>query len=168
MDTSLAIKLFLWKRVHEILPTMLRLPTFFVILILYASFAILGKKHLPIFLWTPPLLFFVWQRLFGNNNTGIETTINLLQWFNSWFSVNSDKNHQIITYTCACWFIWKTRCDHIFREIVLDANLTGKSIKHICITKLTIIGDTSSTFFITKEMMEPKMSSLPLMSFMLL
>ncbi|XP_026438275.1 uncharacterized protein LOC113336817 [Papaver somniferum] len=115
LDTNPAIQLFIWKCAHGILPKNAKSAGILTYIDPLCNICKCANEDITHVLLACPAASDVWRNLFG------------------WFSPDTTTTSWNSSYATICWFIWKARCDKVFRHIEPNAAATALKItQHLC------------------------------------
>ncbi|XP_026399311.1 uncharacterized protein LOC113295170 [Papaver somniferum] len=121
MEVAPAIKIFLWKCAHEILPTNAKTASILHYIDLICKIYNSGEETMTHLFLNCPAAVEVWHQMLGENHGLFDHHTRFMDWFNTWFH-NPSNNGNNCTYATTCWFFWKARFDLVFQNITPIGN----------------------------------------------
>ncbi|XP_026453472.1 uncharacterized protein LOC113354327 [Papaver somniferum] len=132
LEVAPAVKNFLWKCAHEILPTNAKTASILHYIDSICKLCNYGEESMTHMFLNCPAATEVWQQMLDGNHGLFDHHTVFMDWFNDWFH-NANISHNVCIYATTCWFIWKARCDLVFQNISPNAKNTTLSIQqHLC------------------------------------
>lgn len=133
LDTNPTIQLFIWKCSHGILPTNAKITSILSYIDPLWTYCKNGGEDITHVLLSFPAATDVWRKLFGQNHNLFTQYNNFHDWLNNWFQADNNMASWNETFATTCWFIWKARCDWVFRKLTPTACATAMNItQHLC------------------------------------
>ncbi|XP_026428702.1 uncharacterized protein LOC113324615 [Papaver somniferum] len=130
LDTTPAIQLFIWKCAHGIIPTNAESAGILNNIDPIRNFCKSAAEDITHVLLACPAASDVWRKFFGENHQLFTAYRSFHAWLNSWFIPDNPIASWNTTFATICWFIWKARCDQVFRNIDHNAAATALKITH--------------------------------------
>ncbi|XP_026428146.1 uncharacterized protein LOC113324020 [Papaver somniferum] len=132
LEVAPAIKIFLWKCAHEILPTNAKTASILHYIDPICKICKSGEETMTHMFLNFPAATDVWHHMFGESHGLFDHQLSFMDCFNTWFQ-HTTNSENISTYATTCWFIWKARCDLVLQNIKPNYKKTTLSIQqHLC------------------------------------